>query len=374
MNARRFLLLFCAATLAACAEAPTAIDVPNADLARASSARTVPITAMTRNLYLGSDLGTVFTVTDPNQIPVVVAAMWRDVVVNDFPTRAQAIAEEIALEEPQLVGLQEVSRYHLQAPDQPLLVLDYLAVLLDALRTRGLDYRVVASMDNLDIQMPIVTATGLGGIRFDLRDVILARRDVVTSNPATGRYQYNLTVPTAAGDITVPRGWSAVDATWHGTTIRFVNTHLEAFHPLINGAQAQELAAILAGESKSVVLVGDINSGPGNDPYDPPRPAYWIFRQAGFQDAWAQANPRQDGFTCCFADILSELSRSPDQRMDVVMFRQPRDGSTGVDHVSALMMGYELGDRIWSDRAGALLWPSDHVGLVATLLYREPRP
>jgi endonuclease/exonuclease/phosphatase family metal-dependent hydrolase len=371
MHARRLFLLLCAAALAGCTEAPTGIEAPNADLARASSQRTVPITAMTRNLYLGSELGRVFGATDPNQIPFVVASMWSDVVANDFPTRARAIAAEIAAEKPQLVGLQEVSRYHLHAPGQPLVVLDYLAVLLDALNERELNYRVAASVDNLDITMPIVTATGLGLIQFDLRDVILVRADVATSNPATARYQHNLTVPTAAGDITIPRGWTAVDATWHGTTVRFVNTHLEAFHPLINGAQAQELAAILAGEWKSVVLVGDINSGPG-DPDN--RPAYWIFQQASFQDAWAEARPRQDGFTCCFADLLSELTRVPDQRIDVVLFRQPRDGSTGIDHVSATMVGGRVGDRIWSDRAGALIWPSDHIGVVATLQYREPRP
>jgi len=227
------------------------------------------------------------------------------------------------------------------------------------------------SKDNLDITMPMVTPSGLGGIRFDLRDVILARADVVSSDTASGRYTHNLTVPTAAGPITIPRGWTAVDATWHGVTVRFVNTHLESFHPVINGLQAQELAGILAAETRSVVLVGDINSGPG-DPAN--RPAHGIFLAAGYQDAWAVARPRQDGFTCCFADRLSELTRVPDHRIDVVLYRQPVDGTVGVDHVSATLVGGELGDRIWSEQAGALLWPSDHIGVVATLQYRQPRP
>jgi endonuclease/exonuclease/phosphatase family metal-dependent hydrolase len=370
MHACCLFLLLCEAALAGCTEAPTAIEAPNADLARASSQRTVPITAMTRNLYLGSELGRVFGATDPNQIPFVVASMWSDVVANDFPTRARAIAAEIAAEKPQLVGLQEVSRYHLHAPGQPLVGLDYLAVLLDALNERELNYRVAASVDNLDITMPIVTATGLGLIQFDLRDVILVRADVATSNPATARYQHNLTVPTAAGDITIPRGWTAVDATWHGTTVRFVNTHLEAFHPLINGAQAQELAAVLASESRSVVLVGDINSGPG-DPDN--RPGYAILRNAGFLDAWTRANPGDAGFTCCFPEMLSEIAADPEQRIDVALFRQPSTG-TGINHVSAATVGGEEGDRIWSTRASALLWPSDHLVVVATLHFRDPRP
>jgi endonuclease/exonuclease/phosphatase family metal-dependent hydrolase len=345
--------------------------IPPDGLDMAAGARFVPITAMSRNLYLGSELGTIFSVTEPNEIPFVVATRWSNVVANDFPTRARALAEEIAREKPQLVGLQEVSRYHLMAPGQPVHVLDYLAVLLGAMHARGLDYRVVVSVDNLDLPMPIVTPTGLGDIRFDLRDVILARADVTTGNPQTGRYPVNLTVPTAAGDITIPRGWTGVDATWHGTTVRFVNTHLEAFHPLINGLQADELVRILAAETRSVVLVGDINSGPG-DPGN--RPAYGIFQGAGFRDAWAEARPGQDGFTCCFGNLLSDPTPVPDHRIDVVLYRQPVDGTTGVDHVSATMVGGRLGDRIWSDRAGALLWPSDHIGVVATLQYRQPRP
>jgi endonuclease/exonuclease/phosphatase family metal-dependent hydrolase len=371
MRARRLFVLFCAAAISGCVEAPTEVVVPPGGPDLAGSARSVPITAMSRNLYLGSELGTIFSVTDPNQIPFVVADMWRDVVANDFPTRARAIAAEIAREKPQLVGLQEVSRYHVMAPGQPVHVLDYLTELLVAMQARGLHYHVVVSKDNLDITMPMVTPSGLGGIRFDLRDVILARADVVTSDTASGRYTHNLTVPTAVGPITIPRGWTAVDATWHGVTIRFVNTHLESFHPVINGLQAQELAGILAAETRSVVLVGDINSGPG-DPDN--RPAHGIFLGAGYQDAWAVARPRQDGFTCCFADLLSELTRVPDHRIDMVLYRQPVDGTVGVDHVSATLVGGELGDRIWSDQAGALLWPSDHIGVVATLQYRQPRP
>jgi hypothetical protein len=102
---------------------------------------------------------------------------------------------------------------------------------------------------------------------------------------------------------------------------------------------------------------------------------HWIFEQAGFADAWARSRPVGDGFTCCFADDLSQLdARVPDQQMDVVLFRQPGDGSTGVDHVSSVLVGRDPGDRVWSNRASAYLWPSDHVGIVATLHYRIPRP
>jgi len=364
------LFLACTAVLVGCADSPTTIPAPGAEAVLASSARNTPITVMSRNLYLGTDLTPLFTASNPAQIPFGVAQLWDNVVANDFPTRARAIASEVVATEPQLIGLQEVARYYVMAPGQPVQVLDYLEVLLGALRAQGLNYRVVANVDNIHLQLPMVTSTGLGAIDYLIRDVILARADVEVSNAAGANFQAQLPISVGGMPISVPRGWTAVDATRHGTTIRFVNTHMEAFSPLINGAQAQELAAILATENRSIVLVGDINSGPG-DPDN--RPGYAIFQQAGFSDSWTQANPGDAAFTCCFAEMLSQTDVVPDQRIDVVLFRQPSAG-TGVDHVSAATVGGKMGDRIWSADANALLWPSDHLGVVATLHYRDPRP
>jgi endonuclease/exonuclease/phosphatase family metal-dependent hydrolase len=367
---RMSLVLLCTAVLAGCADSPTTVPRSGAEAALSAGARNLPLTVMSRNLYLGTDLTPLFTVADPAQIPFQIAALWEKVVANDFPTRARAIAEEIAAEEPQLIGLQEVARYRIAAPGQQLQVLDYLDELLEALEARGLSYRPVAAVDNINLQLPMVTATGLGGIDYLIRDVILARSDVEVSNATGANFQAALPLSVGGTLISVPRGWTAVDATRNGVTIRFVNTHLEAFHPLINGAQAQELAAVLASESRSVVLVGDINSGPG-DPDN--RPGYAILRNAGFLDAWTRANPGDAGFTCCFPEMLSEIAADPEQRIDVALFRQPSTG-TGINHVSAATVGGEEGDRIWSTRASALLWPSDHLGVVATLHFRDPRP
>jgi endonuclease/exonuclease/phosphatase family metal-dependent hydrolase len=371
MRALHLPLLACAALAASCADSPTAIESLRPEAAVVSSPRSVPITVMSRNLYLGAELSPLFTLADPMQLPFVVATLWGDVLANDFPTRATAMAGEIVAQEPQLIGLQEVALYAAHAPGQPPIVLNYLALLQAALMARGLDYRVAAGVNNISIQLPYFTGSSIGMISYTLRDVILARADVETSNAAAANYGAMLPLSVAGNPVAIPRGWTAVDATRHGTTIRFVNTHLESFHAGVNGLQALELMQILEDEQKSVVLVGDINSGPG-DPDN--RPAYGIFQTAGFSDAWAVAQPGVDGFTCCFADQLTELTRTPDHRIDVVLFRQPRNVDVGVDHVSAAMVGGELGDRVWSTLAGAHLWPSDHVGLVATLQYRAPRP
>jgi endonuclease/exonuclease/phosphatase family metal-dependent hydrolase len=371
MRALRLPLLACAFLSASCADSPTAIESLRPEAAVLSDARSVPFTVMSRNLYLGAELTPLFTLADPAQLPFVVAALWDDVVSNDFPTRATAIAAEIAAQEPQLIGLQEVALYHAQAPGGPPVIIDYLQLLQGALRARGLDYRVAVGVDNIAVQLPYFTGSSIGMISYTLRDVILARADVQTSNPAAANYGAMLPLSVAGNPLAVPRGWTAVDATRHGRTVRFVNTHLESFHPVFNGLQAAELMGILAGEQKAVVLVGDINSGPG-DPDN--RPAYGVFRTAGFTDAWSSAQRDDDGFTCCFADDLSATTRTPDHRIDVVLFRQPRNADPAINHASAATLGGEPGDRVWSNLAGALLWPSDHLGLVATLQIREARP
>jgi endonuclease/exonuclease/phosphatase family metal-dependent hydrolase len=372
MRSVRSSLLIAIVVAVGCSEAPTSIDSPSSSPVLAASARNAPIQVMTRNLYLGTSLGPLFEISDPRDIPFTVAELWNNVLANDFPTRAIAIADEIARTEPKLIGLQEVAYYELMPPGQPVQVLDYLDLLIEQLEARGLTYEVAATADNINLAFPIfLPPATIGQIRFLLRDVILARVDVATANPGAGNYATRLELSAAGVHVVIPRGWTAVDATVKGVTVRFVNTHLEAFHPLINGAQARELAGILQGEERSTILVGDINAGPG-DPDD--RPAYGILLAAGFSDAWAVAHPRQDGFTCCFSNDLTETHIVPDYRIDMILFRQPRNEDTGVDHVNAARVGHRMQDRVWSSTVGALLWPADHTGVVATLHHRTPRP
>ena len=62
-----------------------------------------------------------------------------------------------------------------------------------------------------------------------------------TKNPQSANFATNLVVTVAGVPVTVKRGWTATDARVRGSgRFRFVNTHLEAFHPLIRQAQAAE--------------------------------------------------------------------------------------------------------------------------------------
>src|SRR5262249_48979130 len=141
-------------------------------------------------------------------------------------------------------------------------------------------------------------------VRLTDRVVVLARADEKTadlklSDPQSGTYATALTVSTAAGPITLPRGWASVDVKIRGTSFRFVTTHLEAFSPLIRNPQAAQLLAGPADTDLPVVLVGDMNSGPGGD-----LGAYGILRSGGFTDTW----PGGAGLTCCHAVDLHDPS------------------------------------------------------------------
>jgi endonuclease/exonuclease/phosphatase family metal-dependent hydrolase len=145
----------------------------------------------------------------------------------------------------------------------------------------------------------------------------------------------------------LPRGWASVDVKIRGKRFRFVATHLEAFSAPVRNAQAAELLAGPAATGLPVVLVGDLNSGPGFD-----LAAYAALQSGGFADAWAGG----PGLTCCFAADLSDPDAALTKRIDVVLTKG------GFATVSADVVGEDPADRTPSG-----LWPSDHAGVVATV-------
>src|SRR6266513_2630937 len=81
-------------------------------------ARRAPLTrrVMTRNLYLGANLDAIVKAKSLPEALNAVAAGWAQVQANDFPTRARAIAREIAAAKPDFVGFQELTLYRMQTP------------------------------------------------------------------------------------------------------------------------------------------------------------------------------------------------------------------------------------------------------------------
>jgi endonuclease/exonuclease/phosphatase family metal-dependent hydrolase len=375
MSARRRnvagLCLTLAMVATACADDPTtSIAAPaySMDGGRA-------VTVMSRNLYLGADLNPVLGTQNPNQIPFVIASVWAAIVATDIPTRASALAEEIAQAQPDLIGLQEATTYRRQSPSDFVLgnrtlnantvAYDFVALLLAELTARGLDYRVVASVTNNDLEFPMYTGTGplpFDDIRYTDQDVILARAGVETDLVAANVYAASVPINVGGLPLAIRRGWVAVDADVNGNRFRFVNTHLEVqSFAAVQEAQATQLAAWLSTSPHPVVLVGDLNSAanPGA-PAASLTASYGILQNAGFTDLWLRGHDAEDGLTCCQAGNVRNLVSELSQRIDFVMMSQ------NFDHFVGGVQMEIVGDEV-SDRTATGLWPSDHAGLVARL-------
>ena len=321
------------------------------------------LTVASYNLYLGADLTRLFSATTQAELVQRAGQIYANVVKTDFPSRAEAIAELLAANPPEVAGLQEVALWETGPIGGPLTPsYDFLRLLLDALARHGLAYRPVAVNVNFSGgPIPIDATTAA---RFTDRDVILARADlpealVAVSNPESHNFAARLVIPTGIPGLSfsVPRGWSAVDLKVRGKTVRFANTHLEAFSAPVRNAQAAELATALAASAAPVVLVGDLNSRP-----DDMSGAYGTFSTAGYADAWTAVHGPDGGFTSGQSELLDNVPSLLDHRIDYVLY-EPRT----VEALEAEVIGEELSDRTFSG-----LWPSDHAGVVATLHLARP--
>ena len=260
------------------------------------------VTVMTRNLYYGANLTPAIGAIasgDPEAIVAAVSEAWGEVKFTDFNARARGLAREVALVQPDLIGLQEASVWRSQTPGDFLegnfepnaahVEYDFVVLLLQALETRGLHYVKVAEETGLDAEFPgfLSEEDAASGVISDLRltehEVILARTDLAVSNPQAANFETNLPI---SEDFFLLRGWASVDAQVGGKTLRFVTTHLEDESEEVRNAQAAEILAGPANTSLPVVLVGDLNSDA-----NVVAPAYASIIGAGFVDAWSQTRP-----------------------------------------------------------------------------------
>jgi hypothetical protein len=103
---------------------------------------------MTWNLYLGADIFKVIeaAIGNPQLVPVTVAEVYQTMVFTNFRVRAEAIADKIAKNKPQVIGLQEVTIFYKQTPGNFMfgnptqandVVIDFYEVLNEALLKRG---------------------------------------------------------------------------------------------------------------------------------------------------------------------------------------------------------------------------------------------
>jgi hypothetical protein len=332
------------------------------------------ITVMTQNVYVGADVDAILAVQDPNQIPVVVALTFQQLLSTGFFERAATVAEQIARTRPHLIGLQEISLIRVQFPGDALsaeptpaedVLFDYLEILLQALKARQLHYRVVGKIKNADVEPPMLVSPAplvptdvFTDVRLTDFDVVLARGDVQIFKKSIVEKNYSVALEIPDLGIAIPRGYVAVDARIKHRTYRFVNTHLEPAAPGVRLAQAQELLEALADEKKPVIVVGDLNTpAPSGETYEE-------FVSKGFVDVWTRnlKEGEGEGFTFQHDFDLRNTGIKLKQRIDLIFVRNLLQGETLLGPVLAKVWGDEL-----SERTPSGLWPSDHAGVIARM-------
>ena len=328
------------------------------------------VSALTWNVYLGADIGRVLQARTADEAVVLATEEWGHVRGTNFPARAGALARAIAARRPQLVGLEELALY--RTTDKPFepathLAYDFLHLVIDSLRARGLDYAAAAVDRTTDLQVPVIAGVDvsgqpiLGGVRWTDGDAVLVRADVPYTAARSGVYAASQAVTIGGVTSVLSQGWSSVETTVGGQVYRFVVTHLAGQEvPDVQLAQTRELLALLSAETRPTIVVGDFNS----DAYgiDPTRvtPTYGMILAAGYRDAWIEPGREALGLTCCQqADLLNAQSMF-DQRIDFIFTRHLPPGTMPVRRD-------EPGDRP-GDRTTSGLWPSDHAGVAATFL------
>ena len=322
-----------------------------------SRAESGKISIMTQNMDEGTNYQELIAAQSPVEFVAAVTTTYQNILATKPAERAAAIAREILREQPDIVGLQEASIVRTGAVASAVTVQsDLLQSLLDELANLGQQYTVVSIMPGLDAEAP----STLGfDVRLTTQDAVLVRRmhgsgDLSIANNHTQRYLTNLTVPTAIGPITLPRGWSSIDVTVDNRTFQFVSTHLDV-SPAIQLAQVNELLLTAGNTTLPVVFSGDFNAT-ADSSLDPTFATYQAVINAGFLDAWLQNNAPSPGFTCCQAPTLDIATSMLTHRIDLILDR----GGFGITDI------HLIGDKL-NDRTRSGLWPSDHAGVVTTL-------
>ena len=323
------------------------------------------VKVMTWNLFPGFDDEPVIAAAMSGDEEALVEAgtvAWQQVHDTDFRRRVRDIAGWIRLAGPDIVAVQEAARWvAVDSAGREVERIDFLEILVAALHDLGASYEVASVSDNFDVPLPAMLDDGnLGYATLTDRDAILVKSKnsrIAVSNPQHGTYYYHLAPPDFP--LALTRGWASIDVAVGEKSFRFVTSHLEdpspdptALTPL-QMAQAQEMVSIGLSGGIPAVFAGDFNTD-GFRKWD----TYKLLTgDLGLTDAWTTAWPRLPGLTWGNSpDLLNRFPRFT-QRIDFVLFAGPFQVQ------SAAVIGNTLLDRAW-----ARMWPSDHAGLLVTLL------
>lgn len=373
-----------------------------------------PMTVMSRNLYLGADVGVAMEL-----IPDFSAAaqfMWSQVSATDFSKRAPLLAQEVISQNADVVGLQEATHWYCKKNllSKKIIVFDFTEQFLEATRELGHEY-VLASKDgvaalNIGYSIPAIPyltmvtdpetfqplfGSDRAACGFEIGDSLVVKKEIASRIIRVGNSEYETSYSIIPKLMTIYRGYTWADIEYNGSNVRIVSTHLESLwdrNKVPNAAlQAKQLIKDLSSTKMPTIIIGDFNS----DPRDPrqnresnpggqpeasnacraqvEKPslntaidtcnAYWLMRKAGFADAGPDAQ-NGENFTWGMNALLSGPdekrfkaaqnmgnNRGFTDRLDYIFLKN------GAEVVSSKIIGNT------PPKSG--LWPSDHASVVA---------
>ena len=355
---------------AAAAALITTVVPATALSAQAAPREPARLTVMTQNLYLGSSLDPAIEAQGAAEFLAAVATIYGTAVATDFPKRAQTIAQAIAAERPDLLGLQEVTKWTaVRTDDGPALPnYDFLEILMDALEAEGLDYSVAGVVSNASISAPLLNpALECDGTfpAFDCNATLLDRDAILVNNESgiqvtprslkTGRFKAQASLQTPLGPRSFDRGWLYVDMRYQGRDFRFANTHLEVEgYAAVQQRQAREFIEIVQKDRPGpVIATGDFNSAA-----DGSNTRSYAILTDYFADMWDESR-HGAGLTCCQDGDLNNTESDYTVRIDLVLGK----GKVTSNWARVLPLPIEGAQTLPR-------WGSDHGGVITQIRLR----
>jgi endonuclease/exonuclease/phosphatase family metal-dependent hydrolase len=359
-----------------------------------------PIKVMSRNLYLGADVG-VALAKIPN-MPAAAQFMWDQVQKTDFSKRKKILADQIRTESPDVIGIQEATIWYCKAHfwSGKTEVFNFTQELLAEL---GGEY-VIAEKNGIQANnpgysigpIPFLTKVSdpktfqkLFGQNdadcgFQIGDALVIKKSLAQYVNQVGNSEYKDVYKVVPTLMEIYRGYSWADITMQGTNVRFVTTHLESLwdeNKIPKAAdQARQLVSDLKKTKSPIVVIGDFNSDPRDPrPIDAPNPgeqpvasekcstgarlcnAYKVMREAGFTDAGPDASD-----PTAFTWGMNALLTGPDSKRAIAATEMGnRFGFTDrLDYIFVKNGMKVLTSKVIGQSAP---YGTDHAGIVAEL-------
>ena len=375
------------------------------------------ITVMSRNLYLGADVGVALELI-PN-FPKAAQFMWDQVKKTNFTARAPKLAREAAQDRPEIIGVQEATIWYCKKDlfSDKVEVFNFLDQFIAATKSTGVGYSLVTAngVEAFNPGYSIAAIPYVTKVRdpetfnaifgqdtascgFTIGDALLVRDDVKDRIIQVGNTEYDAIYSIVPTIMTIYRGYTWADFKVQDSVVRLITTHLESIwdeNKIPNSAlQAQQLVADLKDAKMPVVIMGDFNAdyrdprpqgapNPGEQPVASetcPTPggakcnAYSTMIEAGFENASPEAqNPRY------FTWGASALLNGPDKKRisAAKKFGNQYGFTDRLDYIftknAYATVSSKIIGNVWPDGTGVWdcgkdkCFPSDHAGVVATI-------